>query len=328
MRRIALAVCLAACGGSATVAPPSEPSAGGRDEPALGLPELERDLEATVLENYIQLTLDNVEAWADGLSGDREVILFGVAPQASLVGGRELAGGRGRRLYENRQPRLLSKNLEVHLSTDGSIGWVYDELSYRVSYLGREASIPLRVTSVYERGLGRWLLASQHVSYAMRLRESAELAARGEMRAPAGFASGGHEEIAAELLPLVERLHGGSGDERALAVADGALLVMPGPFELRGADILAAPPLSQIVRAPVAIEIGDSHVELARSGRVAWLATTMTARIEGGGELGLRGTYVFERGDGVGWRLVQGHVSTPLLERQLSLRVFGPPDDR
>lgn len=326
MSRWLLLLGLAACGGSSTAAPlpPSAPLE-SREEPGLGLAELERDLEATVLENYMQLTLDNVEAWADGLAGDRDVILFGVTPEESMIGSRDRVGGRSQRLYADREPRLLSKNLEVQLAADGSVGWVYDELSYRVSYLGREASIPLRVTSVYVRDLGRWLLAAQHVSYAMRLAESTELAGRGEMRAPRGFKTGGDEDTAAELLPLVQRLHG-SGDE-ALAVADGALLVMPGPFELRSADILAAPPLGARDGSEVEIEIGDHHVALAESGRVAWLAAILTLR-KGDAELGLRATYVFERGQEVGWRLVQGHLSTPLLERQLSLRVFGPPDDR
>lgn len=320
---------LLACGGTKSAPPPPTRPAEPRPELDLGLAELARDLEATVLENYQQLTLGNLEAWADGVADDQAVSLFGVTPRDVRLDADAAALREERRLYWRRNPRYLSKNLEVHVSSDGSVGWVFDEISYRVTYLGREASIPIRSSAVYVRDVDRWLLASEHLSYPVALTEVASLALAGELAMPRRFATDfrGARRLAASLVSSVGRLHNGAAGA-ASAIADRALLVLPGADqELRGEAILEMP-LAHAFGRRATVGIRDYRLAVSRSERVAWLAANLVVTVREGGEsveLGLRGTYVFERAASGDWRLRHGHVSAPLLERQVSRRVFGPP---
>src|SRR5262245_28441626 len=52
--------------------------------------DLQHALQATVLENYTQLTLGNLEAYADGVARHREVALIGVEPKDVVIGQGEL----------------------------------------------------------------------------------------------------------------------------------------------------------------------------------------------------------------------------------------------
>ena len=80
-----------------------------RIDPLLGKLDLARDLEATVLENYMQLTLGNFEAYADGIARDRDIVLIGISAR-DLVVGREPAGARrDRRPDDHLRHRVLDR---------------------------------------------------------------------------------------------------------------------------------------------------------------------------------------------------------------------------
>lgn len=188
------------------VQPPPEP------EEQTSVVELRRDLEATVLENLLQLGVGNMEAYADGIGRGEEVTLIGIGPD-DVHGGAEdedcVAGPRGvtrrqrcgraadRLPLRRGKPCLpgnvldgpcqgvLSKNLGLHVSRDRRTAWVADEISYWVPHQGRQAAMPLRFTAVFVRELERWVMVLEHISYPLPSELVLDLASAGALAAPA-----------------------------------------------------------------------------------------------------------------------------------------------
>ena len=324
-------VSLSCCGGSERTLPTLAPSSLNQ-EADLGLEELRKSLESTVLENYVQLTFGNIEAFLDGVATEREVQFIGVTPRDVVVGVNPAALQKDRRLYRHRRPHILSKNLDVHLSEDGSVGWVYDEVSYRIEYMGREASVPIRSTALYVRDVERWVLVSEHLSYGVPMSDLVALVARGDFKAGTIMKTenGPSEALSASLVGLVGRFVNGSSSDEVVFDDEDTLILLPGPEqEFHGFESLDAPALAEIFGTASTVAVQTFRVQLSLSKRVAWMVANLSVRSEFNGdefEIPLRGSFVLERRRDKGWGLVQAHVSAPLSEKELSARVFGPTE--
>ena len=307
--------------------PPIEP----RPEPVEVPREvLEHDLEATVMENYSHLTLGNFGAFRDGLASDQSITLIGVMPEDVVVGRRPRDAARDRRLYPMLGPTLLAKNLEVHTAEDGSVGWMFDEMSYRVPYGGRTASIPIRNTGLFVRDFDRWVLALEHQSYAVSIDDLRGMAAAGTLEPPRRFDNLTQAAPSRELITLVDRLHNAGASPASVPVRadEGTLLLLPDrDHELRGAAAQDAPTLSSIFGPSTKVTVRDARVGVAKNGAVAWVAANLVVRTmvnDAPTDIGLRGSYVFVKGAET-WELAQMHLSAPVTERELSRRTFGTP---
>ena len=214
-------------------------------DPQLSDRDLLRDLEATILENYLQLSLGNLEAFGDSIAEDRDVTLFGISADDRVLGVNPEDRTRERRPFPEQarpactirpldranrsggavadsgqpvdEPRcasFIAKKLDLHLSLDGSVGWVSDEIDYRVPYKGREASIPLRYTAVLVRDIDRWVLVASHMSYAIPLHDIVALARQGRLKPPLSMATRVSDRGLAGLLRrAVERQLQADGEE-------------------------------------------------------------------------------------------------------------------
>lgn len=308
------------------------PSVDRVEEPDVDRQDLRRDLETSILESYSQLTLGNLEAYREGIAAERPVTLIGVLPGDVAQGESPEAIGRDRRLYREVGPEILSKNLDVYLSRDGSIGWVYDEVSYRVPHMGRTASIPIRWSGVYLRDLDRWVQVLEHQSYAVPIEDIAQMASEGQLPSPTALEDRyEREEGAASLiLNILGRTHNAPRDYRRekLAGDDDSLLLLPHPDgEFRGQEVPEASSLSSVFGAEATVGLRDYQIFIAPSGSVAWAAANLVVRTQVGDdsvEIELRATYVLEDRPGGGWQVVLTHTSVPLTREQLSRRVFGP----
>lgn len=325
-----LALC--ACSGSSK-RPVALPVVEQESREDTGIDELRHDLESTVLENYNQLSLGNIEAYRDGIASDREIVMVGVTPRDLVLGKDPKGLSRDRRLYRQREPKLLSKNLDVHLSADASVGWVFDELSVRVQYLDREASIPVRATSVYVRDVERWLLVAEHLSYAIALDELVTLAARDELSQVAGMKSkrAQDHELSATLIGLVGHLHNGGSDEGVFEESERSLLLLPDPdMEFHGDRARSVAPLAELIGPGTMVGVRDFRITVGANQQNAWMVANLLVKTAKNGEpleVGLRGSYVFAKRNEDDWIIVQAHVSAPLREEQISERVFGPIED-
>ena len=124
-------------------------------------------------------------AWVDlTVADDAPIVLIGVGPKDVHVGDKTAASLERFRI--DPCVEVLSKNLEVHLSRDRSVGWTFDDVSCRLPdpFEGRSASIPLRVTAVYQRHLDTWVMVMQHVSYGMPLDDVLAWARSGRLAKP------------------------------------------------------------------------------------------------------------------------------------------------
>jgi ketosteroid isomerase-like protein len=327
----ALAALLAlACnrGGRAVgVQAPAEPEPDVVESEPTGAPAA-RDLEATVLEIYSHLTLGNFAAYRDALASETSVVLFGVTPADVVVGLLPRGAGRDRRLYGVMAPTVLAKNLEIHLSDDASVGWTFDEMSYRVPYGGRVAAIPVRNTSLFVREIDRWVLVLEHQSYPTAIDDLRAEAAAGRREQPRRFPSLPVDGPAREIVRLVGLLHNAEPRDLGRRVAPGGdtLVLLPDrDHELHGAEAVDGPSLATLFGPNTTVGLRDYRIGLARSERVAWMAANLVVRTVVNDEqvdIGMRGTYVFRK-DARGWELVQLHVSAPVSEDALSRRLFG-----
>lgn len=296
--------------------------------PPVSADDLEKDLEATVMESYSHLSLGNFGAFRDGLAEDASDALIGVTPDAVLVGSRPEAAGDDRRLFHMQDPTVLSKNLEIHLSADGSVGWVFDEMSYRVRYGGRIASIPIRNTSLFVRDFDRWALVVEHLSYPLSIDELRARAAAQLLRPPQRFQSKRDAPEASALLRLVGRLHNAppSFTRQQFASGPEALVLLPDrDHELHGDSAAASPSLATLFGPGTTVGLRDYRIGVAKNQRVAWMVSNLVVRTMVNDEqvdIGLRGSYVFVK-QAKGWKVVQMHISAPLTERSLGRHIFG-----
>jgi hypothetical protein len=313
----------AACRQSTPAVAPARGSAAA--EPADEPGDLAAALTGAVLELYGHLGLGNSGAYFDALATDQSIALIGVTADSVVVGRSPRSATRDRRVFRALGPELLAKNLEVTLSEDGSVGWVYDEMSYRVSFEERIASIPIRQTSIWVRDFDRWVEVVEHWSYAVPVADLRRLAAARKLPAPRAFASQQRIAPAREIVRLVGRLHNASGDRSGMFVAgDRALVLMP-DAEYRGADVLRAPSLGQLFGDAATVGLRDYRLGLAKNGELAWMVANLVVRTtvnDDAVEIGLRGTYLLGSSP-EGWRVIQLHISAPVTTAELSRRVFG-----
>ncbi len=341
---IALGAALAAvaCGGrAAPVAPTVLPAVTPEEHDSRS--DLIRDLEATALENYSHLSLGNYDAYLDSISTSADLALVG-------LGAGDVAFGKGvgsrwvkrRPFYGRSGVRLVSKNLVVELSRDQQVGWIFDEVSYRVPHdirlsdgvvIQRDASIPIRVTAAFVRDVDRWVMVMEHLSYALSPVEVIDLARGGVLRAPSKPPAEGQigERAADAIAAVVQRFHQ-RGTDRLGTLADGArtLVVWPDPDgEYRGDELQNLPRLASA--------FGSGRVSISSSrvsepiGKVAWMVANLRVIVGDGADrviIPMRGTYLLEatgEGDQLRWQIVQAHVSVPLSQELLERRVFGEP---
>lgn len=286
--------------------------------------ELARQLESAALESLSQLSLGNLDAYAEGMRSDRDVVLIGSRAGDTFVGDARGSSDIDRRPLADLYPQLLSKNLDIQVSASGGAGWMFDEISYRIPVEGRWASVPIRVTAVFTRDVDRWVLAMDHWSYPQPTADVA--AAAVSVRELPGDRSG---EGADQLVGLVGRLENGDKRARALGQSrgDGAVLLLPGPeAEFRGEQIAGAPTLPDLFNSTGTVGLRRHRIEVAATGDVAWMAATLviTGAAEDGGSLQLRATYVFAHGE-QGWQVVQEHVSAPVPDGFFEKLLFEAP---
>ncbi len=328
-----------ACGNNSNAAARPQPVAPDR---LSSYPELIRDLEAAALEGYGQLALGNTEAYADGIARGTDLTLIGLAGKQVIVGVDPPAAYGDRRLFRDRADLdIVSKNLRVALSRDESVGWTYDEVSYRLPIpvmrdgsviTERVASVPIRVSAAWVRDVDRWVQVMEHVSYPLAARSIVELARAGRLQAPAALAdqpAAIDERTATQIRRVIEQLHGGPTDATIVVDDRRSLVVWPPPEqEHAGAQAAAAPALASLFGLDTRMEVTDVRVS-TRLNTVAWAAANLSVEFGGadaGLSIGLRGTYVLEARKLEGewrWQVVQAHISVPLSEQQVYGYVFG-----
>lgn len=295
---------------------------------------LREDLEMTIREAHRALSGGYEEAYLDGLSRDRSLIMIVLGPQALV--GYDPAVCQLRRSF-NERVEFVSKRLEVHVSADGGVGWSNDELSYRVFKGERRVLIPVRVTGVYERRAGKWLLVQEHMSYAKADAEAFADAAEGRAARPLAFEdylSPG--PVAKEVRAIVQKLIIDSDDTRVAHVStdEGALLLgSDAERVIRDDEIGDVSTVRALYGYDTTVRSSDLRVKLSSTGNVAWaaanLAVTKDREEEGPVSLRVRATWVLERQTVEGtptWRVVQTHVSLPICPRELKKRAFGEAD--
>ncbi len=296
---------------------------------------LVRDLEATVLEGYSQLSLGNFEAYADTVADERQVVLVRMGPERDIqIGLKSAIDHESFRISPCAQ--VLSKNLEVHLSRDKSMGWTFDDVSCRVPdpFEGtRHASIPLRVTALYERQLDTWVLVMQHVSYALPAEDIVTWARAGRLRKPARIRAridpkdGLRKQVRGELVRLLRDTV--KYRERIMASDAEALVLWPGPaHEYHGSAILEAPSLEELFGPRATVRTTGLYIGVAASKKLAWVAANLEVTTTVSDDpivIRLRATYIYELREDAArpWQQVQAHVSAPVVQADLSKRVFG-----
>ncbi|HUH03748.1 MAG TPA: nuclear transport factor 2 family protein [Kofleriaceae bacterium] len=315
-----------------------------RPRPAGARPPLERELEASVLEAYSHLTLGNFEPYADNIAEGLDLMFFGTGSRNVIFGPDQGGSWIDHRPFGRSVGlRLFSKNLRVAISEDAQVGWVSDEISYRVPHrfrlangaeIERIASIPIRTTSLYLREVDRYVLVLEHLSYPLPERDIVELARGKELRAPVEIPKTPVDDaVAAAIKGTIQLFHGlAAGDPMdSLSARVPVSVFLPTPMgEVHDARQHGVPYLQDLVRSLN----GEAKLRLTRhrivhEGTMAWVAANLEVSSRVGNDsttIRLRGTYLLEKLPGGPWRIVQVHISVPLEQAQIDERVFGAPE--
>jgi SnoaL-like protein len=343
---IAACLVLAACGQAAPVVTAPRPNRGHVTDDPPDEEDDRRSLEATVLENYAQLTLGNPDAYADAVASDRDVTLIGIGPADVLFGDSPAVDGLSRMPFHDippdgcttgailSSPQILSRDLDVSLSEDRTVGWVTDDVSYRVPWHCRQAVIPLRMTAVFVRNLERWELVLEHLSYGIPTDELLELGASRALPVPAPiatrFLSKGPAELVLSRVRSVVAGDKASQRTRSLTADPDGVLILPDPDAVyRGTAVREAPDLETFFGAHGGGN-GGAHLDgfrlsVSPSKSVAWVVANLTVASRYDDTpvaLQLRGTFVLEHRR-EGWEVINAHISAPISSIDLAQRVFG-----
>jgi len=340
--RRALLVALAACGH--TPAKPTvitDNTAPVSDTEAERRQRMETELQDDILSSYERDELPDLDTdLVDPRVGPARI---GVGPGDVLYGSEvhERASSRWPiRIDQTMKTAVRSKRLDIHLSADkaASAAWMSDELSWRISFCGRTAVIPLRITALYAHDGDRWVQVLEHLSFGRTPTPSPDGSLVGRPMADALIDTSLSDELGREIValfsgqtdrvrPLVslDPEHRTEDDPRAPAPS---FLLAPDPdSEWHGDDDLARLQLVDgrlvkiqdrrvgviglsVAKATVAYEVANLVVDLrTHPGSPA-------------SQVLLRGTFVFEKRDDK-WLMVQGHVSQAITDYALANRVFG-----
>jgi hypothetical protein len=290
---------------------------------------LARELEAEVRASYERISLDAAAA-AAAIDPSVGLVAIGTGPDDLAVG---LAPpSRWPIVTVNDDVvTVASRALEVHLSSDETVGWSYDEASLELPVCGRVASVPIRVFQVYVRDSDRFVLVAEHVAYPQSMGQWLD-----GVTAP----DGGRLGLAIERQPDSFAAR----DAITLAIApDGdraqvwdagpdALAVWPDPLQvLRASATRLGPSLAQSLEATT-VSLDGLRLGLGPSRAVAVASATLAGditRVDGAGEhavaVRLRATFVVERGaePQLPWRVRAAMVSVPISTAALVSRTLG-----
>ncbi|MGE0551613.1 MAG: hypothetical protein AB7O24_25710 [Kofleriaceae bacterium] len=342
---------IAACGRTATSGPAALADPIGDDGDVKDT--ITRELQDDVLASYERDDPPDVDTGM--ISAAIGAARIGVGPGDVLVAD-ELHRAPSRwplRIERDMPNEIRSKRLETHLAQDQSAAWVVDELSWRIRMCGRTAVIPLRLTALYARDGDRWVQVVEHVSFGSPPTPRRDGELYGKTVPPGSIPDSGdlRDELSRVVSPLFS-----SAPRNANAIASGPEGVLLGPeieSEWHGVDVLTA-------RLPIAKfeerRIGTIGRSLASSTIAYWVGNIVAdvpARPGvAAGKARLRVTFVFEHRrlvehdvssdddpsakratpeakscaadpEGCRWVLVQGHVSQPVGDQDLALKVFG-----
>jgi hypothetical protein len=335
MKRVALAL-LAAC---------STPKAKPAVVPDVTVPvtdtEAERrqrmvaELEDDILSSYERDELPDLDTdMIDPRIGPARI---GVGPGDVLFGSEVADRASSRwplRVDKSLKTTVRSKRLDIHLSSDrqASAAWTSDELSWRITFCGRTAVIPLRITALYAHDGDRWVQVLEHLSLGRQPASSADGSLVGRPMADAIIDHNLNDELDHEIIALFSQQ---SDRVRALVSLDPEHRAEDDPRQPAPSFLLAPDPDSEwhgdddVARIQFAdgklVRIQDRRVGViglsVAKATVAYMVANLVVQLQTGMVL-LRGTFVFEKRDDK-WIIVQGHVSEPISDYELASRVFG-----
>ena len=220
------------------------------------------------------------------------------------------------KLYIDRDSttELRSKQLRITIAADGKAAWVSDELSWRVAACGHTAVIPLRSTALYAHDGDRWIPVFEHASFARQLRAQVDGSLRGK-----GLKSESVRDVADPLSGVLQRSLAGRADSTQ-PIADDAELIGPDLDAWYGGSIREAKIGTGPIRAGGAPRRHGRAIGRSRDRVAHWIGNFSADTP--GGKVRMRGTFVFEKRDDQ-WVLAQGHLSQPIDDGDLAIRVFG-----
>jgi hypothetical protein len=293
------------------------------------------ELEDEILSSYEHDELPDLDTdMIDPRIGPARI---GVGPGDVLFGSevRERASSRWPLRIDNTlKTTVRSKRLDIHLSTDraATAAWTSDEVSWRITFCGRTAVIPLRITALYAHDGDRWVQVLEHLSFGRTPAPSADGSLVGRPMADAIIDTDLNDELGREIVALFSQQ---SDRIRALVSLDPEHRAEDDPRQPAPSFLLAPDPDSEwhgdddVARIQFAdgklVKIQDRRVGvIGRSvakATVAYMVANLVVQLQAGMVL-LRGTFVFEKRDDK-WVVVQGHVSEPISDYELASRVFG-----
>ncbi|MEZ4402870.1 MAG: hypothetical protein R3B06_22810 [Kofleriaceae bacterium] len=283
---------------------------------------LSRELADAVRQSYDEPGLDAAAA-AAVIDPSVGLVAFGIGP-TDVSAGRAPTARWPVSTVGDRPVRVVSRALEVHLSTDQRVGWAFDEASLELPVCGRTASIPIRVFQVYVRDTERWTLVAEHLAYPQAMGRWLDAAVGPDgARLPESIER--QPEAVAARAAIAEAI-APDGDRAATWDASpDALAVWPDPLQvMRGVATRVGPSLATSLEASK-LELGGLRLALGPGRATAIASATLIGqinRVDRTVPILLRATLVLEQA-GATWRVRAAMASVPITVGALVGRTVG-----
>ena len=356
MRLVLVATALLACGQRApkkTTGP--DPNAGITETDAERRAGLRDELQDEILGSYERDELPDVETTMIPPQVGPARINVGPGDVLFADAVRRMAWSRWPlQLVPGTPTNVRSKRLEIHLSSEKhvSAAWMSDELSWRITLCNRTAVIPLRMTALYAHDGDRWVQVFEHMSFGRRPEASTDGNLRGAPLINPGEGCppgpGGpndrcpifdhpRRDVSDELSRVLQALLSNLPDRMSGVVATAPLSddpSVPAPSVLLGpaaeAEWHGDQSLDKIQLVDGKVKLEDRRIGVitsrdgsVKNATVAYWVGNLTADLrDPPGRVRLRGTFVFEKRKDK-WVVVQGHISEPIDDYDLALRIWG-----
>ena len=324
---VACLFALSACGARKlpglpiTVVPKAEPI------PEENTELLGKRLRATVLELYSQLTLGNLDAYLDAFAKNTFIEIIVAEPRSKYFSKAEKPKNFDPRIFIDRQPQILAKNLTYQIIEGTNIAWVFDETSYRIVHQKRLASMPIRRSGVYQFLAGRWVILQEHWSYPASINMVTALFDRKNLPSdtvPEEVNDGPGTDVR-KIKRQIRRLHSGRS-KKPLSTADGSTLLVSLGLE---AEFRSSPPrIARIFGPDATMEISGARVHVDSEKKAAWASAILkVSNVLGASDptrtISIRASYVLVRNEQKNWSFVHMHLSVPMTEELLFEQVLG-----
>lgn len=134
--------------------------------------QTEREVQATLQKFAGAYTKRDLDGFLGCFAADADVVLFGTGADEKRIGLEQIRTQVERDWAQSESAEMSFPWISV--SAAGPVAWVAGEGAFKFRIDGQEGTIPARVSFVFERREGTWLIVHSHLSAPLATQEEGQ----------------------------------------------------------------------------------------------------------------------------------------------------------